>query len=99
MSRLGGSFLIAKKSTVHLTSEDSQKFFHKNVLLFMHFFLYRKLAPFLFLRSVSAEVSAVSAEVSAVSAESCLQRFVSAAKFSLAKFRYKKSNVFSLKMA
>ena len=30
---------------------------------------------------VSAEVSAVSAEVSAVSAESCLQRFVSAAKF------------------
>ena len=57
-----------------------------------YFFLYRKLAPFLFLRSVSAEVSAVSAEVSAevsavsaevsaVSAESCLQRFVSAAKF------------------
>ena len=57
-----------------------------------YFFLYRNLAPFLFLRSVSAEVSAVSAEVSAevsavsaevsaVSAESCLQRFVSAANF------------------
>ena len=44
-------------------------------------FLYRNLAPFLFLQSVSAEVSAVSAEVSAVSAESCLQRFVSAANF------------------
>ena len=44
-------------------------------------FFYRNLAPFLFLRSVSAEVSAVSAEVSAVSAESCLQRFVSAANF------------------
>ena len=47
------------------------------------------MAPFLFPRSVSAEVSVVSAEVSAevsavsaeVSAESCLQRFVSAANF------------------
>ena len=56
-----------------------------SITFFEYFFLYRNLAPFLFLRSVSAEVSAVSAEVSAevsaVSAESCLQRFVSAANF------------------